>query len=174
MALEKTQATFAFQRGACNTTGASRMNFLSRLLHSCTDSTLSSTISRLEKKVAKLIAELREVEADNTRLNLDLTASLTTNHELAMSHTDSIRLIESDLETEREKNKALLEKRKELEFTVAESKARLVLNDIEKKLMSDLLETLRQEVKTTIASLADSYGSHNRPERNSDGVTNTR
>ncbi len=174
MASSKTQARFSFWREAEKRPEENQMSLMYRVRQAIFGEVETKEVSRLQNKVRKLGEAVIELESDNKRLNQDLTDSLSTTHENAILHTDSVRGLETELATEKEKNRALLEKTKELEFQIAESKSRLALNAVEREIMSDLLNTLRERVSTTIASLADSYGHHQRPERDTDGIPPTR
>ena len=64
------------------------------------------------------------------------------------------------------------ENNKVLEQSLAEAKSQLALNALEKELMSDLFEKLRQKVRADIACVSDSYANL-RPEQFTDGFQAT-
>ena len=86
-------------------------------------------------------------------------------------HGDCCLLRES-LESSQKEIRSLREDNKKLEELLAEEKSRLALSTLEKELMADLFEKLRQKVRADIASAHDAYA-HIRPEQLADAVERT-
>lgn len=150
------------------------MRFLKRLLFSICSYSDSRELSKAKKALSSALAANRSLSSDFSRVSDDLAASRDGADFERAEFTKANKELESRLAAVLEKNRALREEKEVLELKLAEARATLALNDTEKRLMADLLETLRQRVQTTISSLADSYGAHQRSERDSDGITGAR
>ena len=80
------------------------------------------------------------------------------------------RLLSESLDSTQNEVLSLRENNKVLEQSLAEAKSQLALNALEKELMSDLFEKLRQKVRADIACVSDSYANV-RSEQFVDGVS---
>lgn len=132
----------------------------------------SCEITRLKKKLARTAETLESSESDCVAAKAeanDLWSTLTRERAISDGRFSVLSEAKDSMDTE---IRSLREDNKKLEETLAEAKSQLALNALEKELMSDLFEKLRQKVRADIASVSDSYANI-RPEQFADGFQAT-
>ena len=128
----------------------------------------SQQVSSLKKKLSKTQEELENAHRMRGWERFGLKASEKRREESEAESSERVRLLSESLDSTQEEVLSLRENNKRLEESLAEAKSQLALNALEKELMSDLFEKLRQKVRADIACVSDSYANV-RPEQFVDG-----
>ncbi len=141
---------------------------LSRL---CTFSD-SQQVSSLKKKLLKTQGELENAHRMRSWERFGLKVSEKRREDDMNDISERCRLLSESVDSTQNEVTSLREENKKLEESLAEAKSQLALNALEKELMSDLFEKLRQKVRADIACVSDSYANI-RPEQFADGFQAT-
>lgn len=128
----------------------------------------SQQVSRLKKKIRALDARLENTQSHFQWSQFGLKQSEKRREESEKEAGERCRLLSESLDSTQEEVLSLRENSKVLEQSLAEAKSQLALNALEKELMADLFEKLRQKVRADIACVSDSYVNV-RPEQFADG-----
>ncbi len=132
----------------------------------------SSEVSRLKKKVLKTQEELENSRRICSWERFGLKVAERRREEAVSEISGQCSLLSESLDSTQEEVRSLREDNKKLEESLAEARSQLALNALEKEMMSDLFEKLRQKVRADIACVSDSYVNV-RPEQLADGFQAT-